>query len=114
MDCYTANWNPLGEEAFYRKVELYAMEWGLREDLRDCLVAAAPYGGPIALLKSNARREKSPGACPLLEIYSGSGLLLAAIPVSGPAWAAPRCLGLCGVPGSSGRSWPSPVGPLHP
>lgn len=23
------------------------MEWGLREELRDCLVAAAPYGGPI-------------------------------------------------------------------
>uniref|UniRef100_U3K2U4 Vacuolar protein sorting-associated protein 16 homolog n=1 Tax=Ficedula albicollis TaxID=59894 RepID=U3K2U4_FICAL len=23
------------------------MEWGLREDLRDCVVAAAPYGGPI-------------------------------------------------------------------
>lgn len=23
------------------------MEWGLKEDLRDCLVAAAPYGGPI-------------------------------------------------------------------
>lgn len=29
------------------KSELYAMEWGLREELRDCLVAAAPYGGPI-------------------------------------------------------------------
>ncbi|KAK2511401.1 Vps16 [Columba guinea] len=80
MDCYTANWNPLGEEAFYRKVELYAMEWGLREDLRDCLVAAAPYGGPIALLKNSARRDKSPGARPLLEIYSASGLLLATIP----------------------------------
>uniref|UniRef100_A0A803VPN1 Vacuolar protein sorting-associated protein 16 homolog n=1 Tax=Ficedula albicollis TaxID=59894 RepID=A0A803VPN1_FICAL len=49
MDCYTANWNPLGEETFYRKLELYSMEWGLREDLRDCVVAAAPYGGPIGL-----------------------------------------------------------------
>uniref|UniRef100_A0A803V0I5 Vacuolar protein sorting-associated protein 16 homolog n=1 Tax=Ficedula albicollis TaxID=59894 RepID=A0A803V0I5_FICAL len=29
------------------------MEWGLREDLRDCVVAAAPYGGPIG------------GCCPL-------------------------------------------------
>ncbi|KAM6132372.1 vacuolar protein sorting-associated protein 16 homolog [Pterocles gutturalis] len=80
MDCYTANWNPLGEEAFYRKVELYTMEWNLREDLRDCLVAAAPYGGPIALLKNNTRKEKSPSARPLLEIYSASGLLLASIP----------------------------------
>ncbi|KAK4818572.1 hypothetical protein QYF61_014708 [Mycteria americana] len=123
MDCYTANWNPLGEEAFYRRFELYAMEWSLKEDLRDCLVAAAPYGGPIgragprppetprwggshgtgavpgprgdgrgaaaqperpippaALLKNNARKEKSPTARPLLEIYSASGLLLAGIP----------------------------------
>ncbi|CAN0099865.1 unnamed protein product [Bubo scandiacus] len=77
MDCYTANWNPLGEEAFYRRFELYTMEWSLKEDLRDCLVAAAPYGGPIALLKNNARKEKSPSTRPLLEIYSASGLLLA-------------------------------------
>ncbi|XP_074003457.1 vacuolar protein sorting-associated protein 16 homolog isoform X2 [Numenius arquata] len=80
MDCYTANWNPLGEDAFYRKFELYTMEWNLKEDLQDCLVAAAPYGGPIALLKNNSRKEKSPSARPLLEIYSASGLLLASIP----------------------------------
>ncbi|OWK56755.1 Vacuolar protein sorting-associated protein 16 [Lonchura striata] len=55
------------------------MEWGLREDLRDCVVAAAPYGGPIALLR-NSRRDKTPGARPLLEIYSASGLLLASVP----------------------------------
>ncbi|KAM6989130.1 vacuolar protein sorting-associated protein 16 homolog [Passerculus sandwichensis] len=84
MDCYTANWNPLGEETFYRKLELYSMEWGLREDLRDCVVAAAPYGGPIALLR-NSRRDKTPSARPLLEIYSASGLLLASVPwKSGP------------------------------
>jgi hypothetical protein len=30
-----------------RKYELYSMDWDLKEELRDCLVAAAPYGGPI-------------------------------------------------------------------
>uniref|UniRef100_A0A8C8SA41 Vacuolar protein sorting-associated protein 16 homolog n=1 Tax=Pelusios castaneus TaxID=367368 RepID=A0A8C8SA41_9SAUR len=55
------------------------MEWELKEDLRDCLVAAAPYGGPIALLKNNFRKEKSPSSRPLLEIYSASGVLLANI-----------------------------------
>uniref|UniRef100_A0A8C9UGJ0 Vacuolar protein sorting-associated protein 16 homolog n=1 Tax=Serinus canaria TaxID=9135 RepID=A0A8C9UGJ0_SERCA len=60
-------------------LELYSMEWGLREDLRDCVVAAAPYGGPIALLR-NSRRDKTPSARPLLEIYSASGLLLASVP----------------------------------
>uniref|UniRef100_A0A8D0L0Z3 Vacuolar protein sorting-associated protein 16 homolog n=1 Tax=Strix occidentalis caurina TaxID=311401 RepID=A0A8D0L0Z3_STROC len=62
------------------RFELYTMEWSLKEDLRDCLVAAAPYGGPIALLKNNARKEKSPSTRPLLEIYSASGLLLASTP----------------------------------
>ncbi|XP_064367845.1 vacuolar protein sorting-associated protein 16 homolog [Dromaius novaehollandiae] len=35
---------------------------------------------PAALLKNNGRKEKSPSARPLLEIYSASGLLLAGIP----------------------------------
>lgn len=30
-----------------RKTELYDMCWDLRDGLGDCLVAAAPYGGPI-------------------------------------------------------------------
>uniref|UniRef100_A0A8B9HT77 Vacuolar protein sorting-associated protein 16 homolog n=1 Tax=Astyanax mexicanus TaxID=7994 RepID=A0A8B9HT77_ASTMX len=46
MAFVTANWNPLGE-AFYRKTELYEMGWNLKDGLRDCLLAAAPYGGPI-------------------------------------------------------------------
>ncbi|CAI5784905.1 sorting-associated 16 homolog [Podarcis lilfordi] len=78
MDCYTANWDPLGEAAYYRKLDLYTMGWNLREDLRDCLVAAAPYGGPIALLKN--KKEKSPSSRPPLEIYTASGVLLASIP----------------------------------
>ncbi|XP_062837562.1 vacuolar protein sorting-associated protein 16 homolog [Anolis carolinensis] len=77
MDCYTANWDPLGEAAYYRKLDLYSMGWNLKEDLQDCLVAAAPYGGPIALLKN--RKEKSPSSRPPLEIYTASGVLLASI-----------------------------------
>uniref|UniRef100_A0A803T410 Vacuolar protein sorting-associated protein 16 homolog n=1 Tax=Anolis carolinensis TaxID=28377 RepID=A0A803T410_ANOCA len=53
------------------------MGWNLKEDLQDCLVAAAPYGGPIALLKN--RKEKSPSSRPPLEIYTASGVLLASI-----------------------------------
>jgi hypothetical protein len=30
-----------------RKIELYEMGWSLRDGLKECLVAAAPYGGPI-------------------------------------------------------------------
>ncbi|XP_062303702.1 vacuolar protein sorting-associated protein 16 homolog [Osmerus eperlanus] len=82
MAFITANWNPLGE-AFYRKIELYEMGWSLRDGLKDCLVAAAPYGGPIALLKEPQRR--SPSSRPQLEIYSSSGSSMASFPwKSGP------------------------------
>uniref|UniRef100_A0A667ZAU1 Vacuolar protein sorting-associated protein 16 homolog n=1 Tax=Myripristis murdjan TaxID=586833 RepID=A0A667ZAU1_9TELE len=53
------------------------MCWNLRDGLRDCLVAAAPYGGPIG--------QRSPSSRPQLEIYSASGNSLASFPwKSGP------------------------------
>ncbi|XP_064428982.1 vacuolar protein sorting-associated protein 16 homolog isoform X5 [Mirounga angustirostris] len=93
MDCYTANWNPLGDSAFYRKYELYSMDWDLKEELRDCLVAAAPYGGPIALLRNPWRKEKAASIRPVLEIFSASGLPLASLlwksgPVVSLGWSA--------------------------
>uniref|UniRef100_A0A8C6SSQ0 Vacuolar protein sorting-associated protein 16 homolog n=1 Tax=Neogobius melanostomus TaxID=47308 RepID=A0A8C6SSQ0_9GOBI len=57
------------------KTELYEMSWPLRDGLRDSLVAAAPYGGPIAVLKEPQRR--SPSSRPHLDIYSASGVSLA-------------------------------------
>uniref|UniRef100_I3KMA4 Vacuolar protein sorting-associated protein 16 homolog n=1 Tax=Oreochromis niloticus TaxID=8128 RepID=I3KMA4_ORENI len=82
MAFITASWNPLGD-AFYRKTELYEMSWSLRDGLRDSLVAAAPYGGPIALLREPQRR--SPSSRPQLEIYSASGGAFASFPwKSGP------------------------------
>eukprot|EP00069_Balaena_mysticetus_P012496 bmy_07660T0 len=62
-----------------RKYELYSMDWDLKEELRDCLVAAAPYGGPIALLRNPGRKEKPACARPVLEIYSASGVPLASL-----------------------------------
>ncbi|XP_011907674.1 PREDICTED: vacuolar protein sorting-associated protein 16 homolog isoform X2 [Cercocebus atys] len=93
MDCYTANWNPLGDSAFYRKYELYSMDWDLKEELRDCLVAAAPYGGPIALLRNPWRKEKAASVRPVLDIYSASGMPLASLlwksgPVVSLGWSA--------------------------
>uniref|UniRef100_A0ACB8E994 Vacuolar protein sorting-associated protein 16 n=1 Tax=Sphaerodactylus townsendi TaxID=933632 RepID=A0ACB8E994_9SAUR len=50
------------------------MVWDLQEEgLRECLVAAAPYGGPIAILKP----KKSPSSQPELYIYTASGVRLA-------------------------------------
>uniref|UniRef100_A0A8C9W9H2 Vacuolar protein sorting-associated protein 16 homolog n=1 Tax=Scleropages formosus TaxID=113540 RepID=A0A8C9W9H2_SCLFO len=79
MAFVTANWNPLGD-AFYRKVELYEMGWSLKDGLRDCHVAAAPYGGPIAGHLHSLRNARSclPGAirCPLTTFS----------PIWGPQW----------------------------
>lgn len=61
------------------KFELYSMDWDLKEPLRDCLVAAAPYGGPIAVLRNPWKKEKSPSIRPLLQIYSSSGVALASL-----------------------------------
>ncbi|KAM4559885.1 vacuolar protein sorting-associated protein 16 homolog isoform 2-T2 [Odontesthes bonariensis] len=59
------------------------MCWSLRDGLRDSLVAAAPYGGPVALLREPVRR--SPSSRPQLEIYSASGVSIASFPwKSGP------------------------------
>lgn len=76
-----------------RKYELYSMDWDLKEELRDCLVAAAPYGGPIALLRNPWRKEKAASIRPVLEIYSASGLPLASLlwksgPVVSLGWSA--------------------------
>uniref|UniRef100_A0A8D2ZCI6 Vacuolar protein sorting-associated protein 16 homolog n=1 Tax=Scophthalmus maximus TaxID=52904 RepID=A0A8D2ZCI6_SCOMX len=75
MDLGSTNWSV--------KTELYEMSWNLRDGLRDSLVAAAPYGGPIALLREPHRR--SPSSRPQLEIYSASGVDIASFPwKSGP------------------------------
>ncbi|XP_053710032.1 vacuolar protein sorting-associated protein 16 homolog isoform X1 [Synchiropus splendidus] len=77
MAFITANWNPLGD-AFYRKTELYQLTWKLRDGFKDSLVAAAPYGGPIAFLREPLRQ--SPSSRPQLEIYSSSGASIASFP----------------------------------
>ncbi|KAM8933478.1 vacuolar protein sorting-associated protein 16 homolog [Pelodytes ibericus] len=78
MDFYTANWYPLGN-VYYRKFDMYRMEWNLKEDLKDCLVAVGPYGGSIALMKNYLAKEKSSSSRPILEIYSASGVLLSSL-----------------------------------
>ncbi|XP_069841442.1 vacuolar protein sorting-associated protein 16 homolog isoform X3 [Dendropsophus ebraccatus] len=54
------------------------MEWNIKEEFKDCLIAVGPYGGPIALMKNYVSRAS--GSRPVLEIYSASGVLLSSIP----------------------------------
>ncbi|XP_069589940.1 vacuolar protein sorting-associated protein 16 homolog [Ranitomeya imitator] len=78
MDFCTANWYPMGA-AYYRKFDLYQMEWNIKEEFKDCLVSVGPYGGPIALMKNYLTKERASSSRPVLEIYSASGVLLSTI-----------------------------------
>ncbi|XP_072335471.1 vacuolar protein sorting-associated protein 16 homolog [Scyliorhinus torazame] len=78
MAFVTANWNPLGD-VFYRKFDLYS-EWMIKEDISNCLIAVAPYGGPIALMINGLRKEKTPNLRPVMDIYSSSGNRIISFP----------------------------------
>ncbi|ESO96565.1 hypothetical protein LOTGIDRAFT_115951 [Lottia gigantea] len=72
----TADWNPLGD-VYYRNVELYQMEWNGLIDLNHFMIAAAPYGGPVVLMKD----EKKAGRVvtnvkPVISVYNAAGKLL--------------------------------------
>ncbi|GBP47948.1 Vacuolar protein sorting-associated protein 16 homolog [Eumeta japonica] len=43
----TADWFQL--DCYYRKFDLYSMNWGMDEGLESMTVSGAPYGGPIAV-----------------------------------------------------------------
>ncbi|KAF8764583.1 Vacuolar protein sorting-associated protein like [Argiope bruennichi] len=58
MALYTADWTPLGKNVYYRKIELYAMQWEDQVNLSDFIIAAAPFGGPIALTQDRKKLQK--------------------------------------------------------
>ncbi|KXJ28267.1 vacuolar protein sorting-associated protein 16 homolog [Exaiptasia diaphana] len=71
MAHFTGDWTPLGE-VFFRKLELYSMGWSV--DLKYFTVAAASYGGPIALMPNNTSSVMTK---PIINLYSSSGKELA-------------------------------------
>jgi len=69
----TADWSPLGD-VFYRKFELYSMQWVNQVDLCKFIVSAAPYGGPIALIRYESKTAKiNFSAKPTVYIFTSAG-----------------------------------------
>ncbi|KAI8900653.1 Vps16, N-terminal region-domain-containing protein [Globomyces pollinis-pini] len=69
------DWEPV-REAFYRKQKLYQMNWG-EMDLKKYLCAAAPFGGPIALIRNDKRIVAlQHSSKPMMHIYTSAGVLL--------------------------------------
>ncbi|KAL5009442.1 hypothetical protein ScPMuIL_011747 [Solemya velum] len=68
----TADWNPLGD-VYYRKSEIYNMGWG-EIDLAKFTVAAAPYGGPIALFRDESKTARVQVSIkPVVSIFTAAG-----------------------------------------
>ncbi|KAK8937562.1 hypothetical protein KSP40_PGU006318 [Platanthera guangdongensis] len=63
---------------YYRKPEIYSMQWG-RMDLTRNRVACAPFGGPIAVIRDDSKIVQlfSESARRQLHIFNSAGVLLA-------------------------------------
>ncbi|KAL8612978.1 hypothetical protein ACOMHN_001061 [Nucella lapillus] len=60
-----------------RKCEIYTMEWAGLVDLSKFTVAAASYGGPIALLKDENKLNRVPTTMkPVISVYNAAGKIL--------------------------------------
>lgn len=83
---------------YYRKPELYSLQWGPRMDLSRHRLAAAPFGGPIAAIRDDSK---------IVQLYAESArrrLLIfnsAGVPISSCPWDRPggRLVGLAWTDG---------------
>lgn len=80
----TGDWFTLRPGTNYRKYELYAMEWPLVQDLSHMIVCAAPYGGPMAIMRDPKQITKLTGSAkPIIQIFNAAGKYISTIHVSG-------------------------------
>ncbi|ELU17286.1 hypothetical protein CAPTEDRAFT_168734 [Capitella teleta] len=65
---------------FSRKHELYSMQWADKVDLSKFIIAAAPYGGPIALMRDDSKLQKSQITTkPIIYVFNAVGAEISAI-----------------------------------
>ncbi|XP_043465460.1 vacuolar protein sorting-associated protein 16 homolog [Leptopilina heterotoma] len=73
----TADWFSLGNDAYFRKFELYPLSF-YNEANANHLIVAAPYGGSIAITRNPKKLVKVQGAGkPVILFYSSSGRIMA-------------------------------------
>ncbi|XP_065335778.1 vacuolar protein sorting-associated protein 16 homolog isoform X2 [Cloeon dipterum] len=74
----TAEWCPVGKDNFYRKFDIYQMNWDLKFD--NVCVVAAQYGGPVAVIEDRKKHNAVQGLSkPTIFIYSASGQIISTI-----------------------------------
>ena len=72
-----ANWQPLGDHQV-RVIPVYeTMRWDPEDvEFGDCVVAAAPFGGPVAVTRDTSKLTAMRGGDDDISIYSASGKLV--------------------------------------
>ncbi|KZO95381.1 vacuolar protein sorting-associated protein 16 [Calocera viscosa TUFC12733] len=79
----TSTWEPMQDgTVFYRKQELYSMQWKV-QDLSDYKVVGARYGGPLAIVRDEHKVVALGGTQrytkPQIQLYSSSGGLISTL-----------------------------------
>ncbi|KAG8912790.1 hypothetical protein FRC01_004893, partial [Tulasnella sp. 417] len=77
----TASWEAMDGGVFYRKQEVYTMQWKVKS-LSDYIVSGAKYGGPIAMMRDPHKIVAfgtNQFSKPTVQIFSSSGELLQTI-----------------------------------
>ncbi|KAL1505520.1 hypothetical protein ABEB36_005068 [Hypothenemus hampei] len=70
----TADWFRLGQDLYFRKIEIYSMEWDQAIKLENFIVASASYGGPIVIKRDDRKITRVHGTGhPAISIFSASG-----------------------------------------
>ncbi|XP_034235328.1 vacuolar protein sorting-associated protein 16 homolog [Thrips palmi] len=81
----TADWCPVGRDEYYRKFEVYNMEWTNSFNMENVIVASCSYGGPLAVRRDPKKIVKVQGSGkPTIYIYTAAGELVSSIVLSRP------------------------------
>ncbi|GAA5958825.1 hypothetical protein JCM21900_003937 [Sporobolomyces salmonicolor] len=119
----SSSWEPLGE-TYYRRIELYDLaDTPLSQlDLDDHIVAAARWGGPVAIMRDERKPvplAKLPIGKPKIHVYSSAGAVVQTISWDSPSkilslgWTASEALVVLTQDGTY-RLYTLATGPLPP
>ncbi|KAG6441802.1 hypothetical protein O3G_MSEX001993 [Manduca sexta] len=74
----TADWFQL--DSYYRKFDLYMMNWKMDEGLGNMIVCGAPYGGPMAVMRDKKQFVQIKTTTkPVITIYNCAGNIISKI-----------------------------------
>ncbi|XP_077297658.1 vacuolar protein sorting 16 [Arctopsyche grandis] len=69
-----ADWFCLDKDIYYRKFDLYSMNWNIDYELDTMVISGASYGGPIALIRDKKQLVRVIGQSkPVIHIYNCAG-----------------------------------------